>query len=54
MTVDERFEVFMTLRELKNKAELMEYVAYLEDVKLDYEMLKSRVISLNNFMETLF
>ncbi len=46
---EEWFITFMRTRGYNNTTEFADYVMYLEDIKHDYEVLKDKIASLNNF-----
>lgn len=45
---------FLKKKELKDVAELIRYVDYLEDIKKDYEWLKSQVLKTANAIKNLY
>lgn len=49
--IESSFETFMENRNIKDTQQLMDYVGYLEEVKSDYEVLRSKVASLHSTME---
>lgn len=50
----EMLKKFLEKKELKDVKELINYVDYLEDVKKDYEFLKSEVLKVSNNIKNLY
>lgn len=51
---NEKLDKFLAKKELKDVSELMNYVDYLEDIKKDYEWLKSQVLKTANIIKDLY
>ena len=50
----ETLENFLEKKELKDVVELIRYIDYLEDIKKDYELLKSEVLKVTNIIKDLY
>ena len=50
----EILEKFLEKKELKDVVELIRYIDYLEDIKKDYEFLKSEVLKATNIIKDLY
>ena len=51
---NEKLDKFLEQKELKDVSELINYVGYLEDIKKDYEWLKSQVLKTANIIKDLY
>lgn len=50
----EMLKKFLAKKELKDVAELIYYIDYLEDIKKDYEFLKSEILKVANIIKDLY
>lgn len=50
----EILENFLDKKELKDVVELIRYIDYLEDIKKDYEFLKSEILKVTNVIKDLY